>query len=820
MSRFALLISISLLFVGPLAADYIAGMPYFHQYSNRINPGGSCQNTCIAMVLKHYGAADITPDKISAKWGTFIAQTTTGLESIFNEEAALRGLRVRDRSTEDGTLAELHASLDAGRPVIVHGGFSEVGHLLVLVGYDERYYYVLDPASKWSERVNGGFTHTDDAEIGRYTRYGRAAVENAIVSSDHRRLVRMHLLYFTEAALMGEWQEGWADSLVAGESLALRAGLRVLAAEPGDIEAVADLSELGGGIEVLLQSAGDGLFRIAENFAVTTAPGRHTLRVHVRQGQNTALLERRVVVVPRADAPVLADELVAPWQQGLLLNAETRMQGNTAAEGARALAVEASSFTLEFTAETPFDLAGYRALRFAFHPGSATVGLRPAFSVQLNGDVRKIESLLGDDALAGVEVDLEQRAWQIVELPLWAFNPLEEPLHSIRLFGNLRGTFYLDDMRLLSARFPAPQLRAAWQRELPDTLLAGSRVLIERVLHVSSTETDDSPLQVFADLSALGGEAEWPLRALDAGRYQLRAELLLQPANGRRSIVIYMRQQGKEKLLSAQLEHDFIVVPEFDQPIFDEGYSADWQQGFTANAGVATVAQEVYRGELAQAVDAEAFTLEYLPRAVVEAPGYRALHFAFHPGDSDGGARPVFNVMVNGDAPSMVSLLQDDELAIDLEKRIWQIVEIPLTRFYRLDEPIRSLRLLGNLRGRFYIDDMRLVAAAAPRPTAVVESVQGGRPRRFSLAQNVPNPFNGDTVIRFSLAERQPIRLEIFNISGQRVALLREGEWAAGVHVTRWDGRDDNGQAVATGLYFYRLTGQGYSATKKLLLLR
>ena len=87
------LICLVLLLGGQAGAGYIPDMPYFHQYSNRLNPSGSCQNTCIAIVLKYYGADDITPDKISAKWGTYIAQTTGGLEKIFNAEADCAGCR-------------------------------------------------------------------------------------------------------------------------------------------------------------------------------------------------------------------------------------------------------------------------------------------------------------------------------------------------------------------------------------------------------------------------------------------------------------------------------------------------------------------------------------------------------------------------------------------------------------------------------------------------------------------------------------------------------------------------------------------------------
>ena len=245
------LICLVLLLGGQAGAGYIPDMPYFHQYSNRLNPSGSCQNTCIAIVLKYYGADDITPDKISAKWGTYIAQTTGGLEKIFNAEAALRGLPVRDLAANAGTLRELHGLLDAGRPVIVHGGFSEVGHLMVLVGYDERYYYAMDPASKWTERVNGGFTNRDDPQIGRYTRYRREAVEAAIIFSASRNQIRMHQIYFEHGAL--------ADSVALGESVAIAGGVRLDSGRVAGVRVVADLRELGGGGRIGAQRIRSGL---------------------------------------------------------------------------------------------------------------------------------------------------------------------------------------------------------------------------------------------------------------------------------------------------------------------------------------------------------------------------------------------------------------------------------------------------------------------------------------------------------------------------------------------------------------------------------
>ncbi len=95
-----------------------------------------------------------------------------------------------------------------------------------------------------------------------------------------------------------------------------------------------------------------------------------------------------------------------------------------------------------------------------------------------------------------------------------------------------------------------------------------------------------------------------------------------------------------------------------------------------------------------------------------------------------------------------------------------------------------------------------------------------GLPDGPQLQQNAPNPFNSETVISWFLLQPGSARLEVYALTGQRVAVLQEGPRKAGLHRLRWDGRDDQGRPLASSVYVYRLvTGEGV-LTRKLTLLR
>ncbi|MCE2438451.1 MAG: T9SS type A sorting domain-containing protein [Candidatus Latescibacteria bacterium] len=93
-------------------------------------------------------------------------------------------------------------------------------------------------------------------------------------------------------------------------------------------------------------------------------------------------------------------------------------------------------------------------------------------------------------------------------------------------------------------------------------------------------------------------------------------------------------------------------------------------------------------------------------------------------------------------------------------------------------------------------------------------------PDRFHLNQNMPNPFNPSTVIGYQLPEAGLVRLAIYNLLGQEVRVLVNERREAGSFSATWDGADALGRRVASGIYLYRIQAGGFSATKRMLLLK
>ena len=93
-------------------------------------------------------------------------------------------------------------------------------------------------------------------------------------------------------------------------------------------------------------------------------------------------------------------------------------------------------------------------------------------------------------------------------------------------------------------------------------------------------------------------------------------------------------------------------------------------------------------------------------------------------------------------------------------------------------------------------------------------------PTTISLLQNYPNPFNPSTKIQFELPNSAEVQLSIFDVLGNLVKIVASGRYPAGIHTIRWDGKNENGQFVSSGIYIYQLTGKNINISQKMMLLR
>jgi hypothetical protein len=93
-------------------------------------------------------------------------------------------------------------------------------------------------------------------------------------------------------------------------------------------------------------------------------------------------------------------------------------------------------------------------------------------------------------------------------------------------------------------------------------------------------------------------------------------------------------------------------------------------------------------------------------------------------------------------------------------------------------------------------------------------------PTSFALEQNYPNPFNPATEIRYQLPEQSEVRLSVFNMLGQEVRTLVQGSQMPGTYVVRWDGTNNNGLSVSSGIYLYKISAGRHAVSKKMIFLK
>ncbi len=106
------------------------------------------------------------------------------------------------------------------------------------------------------------------------------------------------------------------------------------------------------------------------------------------------------------------------------------------------------------------------------------------------------------------------------------------------------------------------------------------------------------------------------------------------------------------------------------------------------------------------------------------------------------------------------------------------------------------------------------------RASYVVSKTGVNLPLRFSLEQNFPNPFNPSTEIRFRLEQPSIVELAVYNVLGQKIKTLVSGNFPGGEHAAIWNGRDERGRALSSGVYFYRLRSENRVLTRRMVLIK
>lgn len=134
-----------------------------------------------------------------------------------------------------------------------------------------------------------------------------------------------------------------------------------------------------------------------------------------------------------------------------------------------------------------------------------------------------------------------------------------------------------------------------------------------------------------------------------------------------------------------------------------------------------------------------------------------------------------------------------------------------LTYTFSNQYPVTARPLQAGLAIRFttsppdsYVSNDNLVTAPVP----------------FVLNQNYPNPFNPETTIDFSVNTKSEVKLEVYNLKGQRINTLLNSTLNKGNHQVNWNGTDDKGANVTSGVYIYKMTAEGFTQTKKMILMK
>jgi hypothetical protein len=190
--------------------------------------------------------------------------------------------------------------------------------------------------------------------------------------------------------------------------------------------------------------------------------------------------------------------------------------------------------------------------------------------------------------------------------------------------------------------------------------------------------------------------------------------------------------------------------------------------------------------------------------------------------------------MVNASVPTnpvvdTVVILNRRVFGTDIDQGLMYAVSPEQLLVFDVTHPVPRLLDNGGLGGYFVTAEDGIAAVSDSFSVMLydlrsiqtdVEEPSQELPAGFVLQQNFPNPFNPTTTISYSLPRRTSVRLEIYNLLGQRVETLVNAEQAAGLHQVDWSAERSDGTSLASGIYFYRLEAGDIHETRKMLLMK
>ena len=714
--------------------------------------------------------------------------------------------------------------------------------------------------------ILGGTGYTQDEMVAHFGLGQRARVDRLEIRwpSGHRDVLldiaadqRIRVFEGSERyhrVRPSEWLAFPPDSLVAGSTFSGQVAVAPALFEPGAevIRVVADLSEIGGPSAAALQASGDGTWRLDAALTVSEIHGNKTVSVMIDQatsmGDYWTRLSRTLLVLPAEDHVVFADGLGSNWQLGPAPNDAIGKLGFVSLRDGHPeiMLIDADGTNRVRLTHT----AGIGSSKLWWHGfwqhnwDWSPDGTRIAFMADWDGPMAIYVMQVDGSGLRQLTPPIDDRC---AAQPSWSPDGTRIAFVSGRAshpeIGDILVVHADAESPVSLTHHPGAHRNPVWS---PD----GTRIAFASARDSNVDALDLDIYVINADgsnptrLTGSPNADENPSWSPDATRISYNSTPISGDQKLYPDVAVYvMDADGSNRAKLSDNETSdrnpswspdgtriaFQSAWDWDIYVMDADGSdpvalvseGDNYLPLWLPAGASSPVQVLnthassmqYQGRRTRALQAEKLWItsyqSSLPR---DLGGYRGVGFAFHPGDAeilDGG---WLKIRING---KQIDLLD----RLDVHRREWQEVEIPAEEFSE-EGPVGKIEFSGSLKGAFYLADVRLVTAAKGWPSTAVTEEQVGLPNALALAQNYPNPFNPATTIHFDVPRSEEIELTLYNLSGQKVATLAQGPRETGSYALRWDGRDDNGRELASGVYLYRLTAGEEVETRKLLLLR